>query len=90
MLLNSAFMEEQANACAGRLMKEVTGSTPDAQVQRLFRLALARDPTAQELRVAVNYLDQMRPAVDGPQSQRRALAGLCKVVLNLNEVIYVD
>jgi hypothetical protein len=90
MLLNSTFMEEQANACAERLMKEVTGSTPDAQVQRLFRLALARDPSAEELKIAVTYLERVRPADNSPDSQRRALARLCKVVLNLNEVIYVD
>jgi hypothetical protein len=90
MLLNSTFMEECANACADRLMKEVTGSAPDAQVQRLFRLALARDPSQEELKTAVAYLERSRQVDNTSGSQRRALARLCKVVLNLNEVVYVD
>jgi hypothetical protein len=90
MLLNSAFIEEQAAACADRLMKEVTGSAPEAQVTRLFRLALARPPSADEMKIALNYLGRVRPADNSPAGQRRALARLCKVVMNLNEVVYVD
>jgi hypothetical protein len=85
ILLNSAFIDGQARAFADRLVRE-GGSNPRANVRRAFRLALARRPTAQEARIALAYLDRTRKAVPYP----RALARLCKVVLNLNEMVYVD
>jgi hypothetical protein len=85
ILLNSTFMEEQADACAGRLMKEA-GDEPPANIERLFRLALSRGPTPHEMQVALDYLHRLQTS----QSHRRALAMLCKVVLNLNEMVYID
>src|SRR5207253_11382185 len=90
MLLNSAVIDEQAHASADRLLKEVTGAAPEAQVQRLFRLATARSASPAELKIALNYLENVRPVANSPESQRRALARLCKVIMNLNEVVYVD
>ncbi len=85
-LLNSDFVEEQAAAFADRLIKE-SGNDPGANVVRMFRVALSRAPTAQETRIARAYLERVtRQGAD----KRRALALLCKVALNLNELVYVD
>jgi hypothetical protein len=83
MLLNSAFVDEQSAALAERLIRE-SGTDPQRNVARAFRLALGRQPTDQEARIALDYLD--RTAGD----QRQRLAMLCKVVLNLNELVYID
>jgi hypothetical protein len=86
ILLNSAFVEEQAKALAERLVRE-SGNKPEANIERMFQLAVCRRPTAAEARIAREYLERaMRAGAD----HRRALAMLCKVALNLNEVVYVD
>jgi len=91
ILLNSMFMEEQAFALAGRLLRE-TGDDPLDNVERLFRLAVNRKPTCREVELALDYLDRSRDASapTAAESHRRALAKLCKVVLNLNELVYID
>jgi hypothetical protein len=96
ILLNSAFMDEQANAFAARLLRE-SGTRPRANVERAFRVALARRPAPQEARIALAYLDRRHRSARADASRpaqavayRRALAELCKVVLNLNEMVYVD
>jgi len=94
ILLNSSFMEEQAAVLAARLIKE-GGRDPQANVARMFRLALGRQPTSEEATIARAYLERLRagPSVRPPgedAAYHRALAMLSKVVLNLNEMIYVD
>ena len=85
ILLNSSFMDQQSAALAERLLRE-SGGKPEANVERLFRLALGRNPTNKERRIALAYLARLSKAV----SPRHALARLCKVILNLNEMVYVD
>jgi hypothetical protein len=91
ILLNSAFVEEQAGAFADRLLKE-GGADAGRNVERAFRLALGRGPTARERELALAYLARARQQVGGSLAggYRAALARLCKVVLNLNEFVYVD
>jgi hypothetical protein len=89
ILLNSPFIKEQAQACADRLRVEV-GDSAAAQVDRLFRLALARPPDADERRTALAYLERARTEVRMGDRNREALALLCEVVLNLNQMVYVD
>jgi hypothetical protein len=93
ILLNSAFMDEQAGAFADRLLKEAPGE-PIARIERAFRLAVARRPTERELAVSRAYLDRQRQAgaeqIPAAEAERKALTAFCKLVLNLNEFIYVD
>jgi hypothetical protein len=91
ILLNSSFMEEQARALASRLIRE-GGTKPGANVERLFRLAVGRSPSSEETRIALGYLQrvQSKDKVRDAAAYQRALAMLCKVVLNLNEVVYID
>jgi hypothetical protein len=91
ILLNSPFIKEQAQACADRLMDEV-GVNRRAQVERLFHLALARPPDAEEMRIALAYLDLALAQLLAGQGQsgRVPLDLLCEVVLNLTEMVYVD
>ncbi len=80
ILLNSAFMEEQAAAFADRLLRD--SAEPARNVEQAYRLALGRPPTAAERAIALDYLRRA--------GGRAGLARLCRLVLNLNEFAYVD
>jgi hypothetical protein len=67
-LFNNGFMLTMANHLAER-----AGS-----VEVAFRLALAREPTADERRALEEYAMQY------------GLANACRVILNLNEFVFVD
>jgi hypothetical protein len=88
ILLNGEFTDEQAKAFAERLLNE-GGANPRANVERMFRLAVGRAPSAEEARIALGYLGRATRE-PGAAGYRRALTRLCKVALNLNEVVYVD
>jgi len=61
MLLNSEFVQEQAESFAKRLLREA-GRDPQAQVRQAYRLALGRTPTEQESQIAIAYLSQQTKA----------------------------
>jgi cytochrome c553 len=77
MLLNSAFIEQQSAAFAGRLLKDA-GKDPGAQIERAYRLALGRAPTPRERTIAAEFV------------ARQSLAAFCTLMVNLNEFVYVD
>jgi len=101
--LNNVTSFQQAMEFAARLVRE-KGDDPAAWVERAWNLALARPPTAQEKRQALQLLDSLtepkaRPKgwsdLPGPLRQislprAAALAELCLTVFNLNEVAFVD
>jgi mono/diheme cytochrome c family protein len=94
LLLNSRFADEQAGHLAERVRREA-GPQPARQVERLFRRALGRVPTAREAAVAQRLLSAH--AADSPPATRTTgvdrndpLRSLCLVVLNLNEFVYLD
>ena len=85
LLLNSEFMDQQSAAFARRLDQEVgaqavTNNDASANefVRQAFRTALGRDPSANELRIGVELL------------RRQNATAFCKLLLNLNEFVYVD
>jgi hypothetical protein len=61
LLLNSDFMQEQAEALAHRISREVE-SAPAAQVRQAYRLALGRLPTDPEQQIALDYLERQTRA----------------------------
>jgi len=85
ILLNSSFIEDQTRVFAERVSREAKGDR-SSQIIGAYRLALARTPTADELQVALDFI-QRQEATD---SDLPALAALCKLILNLNEFVYVD
>ncbi|HKB38858.1 MAG TPA: PSD1 and planctomycete cytochrome C domain-containing protein [Gemmataceae bacterium] len=90
LLLNSTFMDQQSLALADRLLRGGE-RRPQAQVERLFRLAFTRRPTEKEETLALRYLEREQKGLGpGADGYRRALSRLCKVVLNLNELVYID
>jgi len=79
ILFNGEFVNRQAGYFAERLLREA-GDHPDEQIDRAYRLALARPPTADEKNVMRRYLSE----------EPEGLVQLCRVILNLNEFVYVD
>jgi hypothetical protein len=55
ILLNGPFLQEQSKALASRLLREC-GPESDRQIDRAYRLALARPPREVELRMARAFL----------------------------------
>ncbi|MCI0680686.1 MAG: DUF1549 and DUF1553 domain-containing protein [Gemmataceae bacterium] len=77
MLFNGDFVNRQARHFADRLRREA-GEDRGKQIERAYLLALGRAPSAMERRVMGEFLE------------RETLEQMCRVVLNLNEFVYVD
>jgi mono/diheme cytochrome c family protein len=76
-LLNSSLAIDAAKALAERL-KADAGEEAAAQIALAFRLALAREPSEEESADCAELI------------QSAGLVQLCRVMLNLNELVYVD
>jgi len=55
-LLNNGLMLEWAKAFAGRVLND-RGLTPEAQIERAFKLAYGRAPTKEEQKIASDFLE---------------------------------
>lgn len=99
-LFNGQFVNEQAAHLAARIERE---AGPDAgrQIERAYRLALAREPTGTELKTMLEFMATeaarlveesvgSEAAVTEPVARKRALEQLCRVIFNLNEFVYPD
>lgn len=92
VLFNSDFIAEQSQHFADRLLREA----PDdrSAVHRAYLLALCRPPSPREEEAMLDFwlaetqarLAQSGASADDPR--RAALAGLCRVIFNLNEFVY--
>jgi cytochrome c553 len=86
-MLNSRFTAERAAAFAERLGDDA-GIDRAAQVRRALRLALARSPSEEEVGQHLELLGELER--EHGLSPRAALEKLCLVILNLNELVYLD
>ena len=77
MLLNSSLAVEAARALAERVHRDA-GEESARQVERAFELALQRLPDESESVACEQLLTKL------------SLAELCRVLLNLNEFVYLD
>ena len=78
LLLNGDLVNEEAEFFAQRVIK-IAGDDRTAQIRTAYEMALTRTPTADELTAATGFLESGGD-----------LAGLCRVLYNLNEFIYID
>ena len=90
-MMNGEFLQQQARMFAERVRREAGG--PDAadvpaQVRRAFEIALVRLVTDAEVERGVALVERLDDA-DGV-SPSRAMELFCLMVLNLNEVAYLD
>ena len=83
-LMNSPFLTEQAKSLYLRL--EVANSTtPAAKVTALYRLALSRKPTSEEVSLAIEFTRD-----DDPKATFGKWPQLAQVLLLSNEFAFVD
>jgi hypothetical protein len=75
MLMNDEFVVKQSELFAERVKEGEPNA--DRQVSLAYRLALSREPTAQERTVALDYI------------AKHGLTGFAHVLLNLNEFVYL-
>ncbi len=76
VLFNSNFVLHHSDHLARRIASQE--KEPIAQVRQAFRLALQRDPTADESTDFTSY------------TTRHGLAAMCRVLLNSNEFLFVE
>lgn len=75
-LLNSDFIQHQAQLLTARLRKDAGESTA-AQVKRAFQLSFGREPTPDEQTDAAQFVDQ------------HGLLLFCRALFNANELLFV-
>lgn len=86
-LLNSDYMQQQADVFARRLI-QAGAVTPKEQIYQAYAWALGREPSDTELFEGLSLIQDLKSK---HQSQdEEALRQLCLMILNLNEFIYVD
>jgi hypothetical protein len=101
ILMNGPLLQEQSKAFAARLLREC-GPDADRQIDRAYRLALARPPRQSERDTARAFLRSQADLLAGkavrlpagiPTSVNpaaaAALADFCLAMLNRNEFVYV-
>jgi cytochrome c553 len=100
-LMNSGLVRENARFMAGRIADAV-GDRPDAQIERAYLLALAREPSAGELGAARQAMERAIPEwtrkletekpAEPVASRARwlALATICHTLMNSAEFLYLD
>jgi mono/diheme cytochrome c family protein len=83
IMLNSDFLNQQAAALARRT-KGLACCDPSSQVEGIYEFALGREPSQREIDLSLNFLQRWN------DHDERTVAELCKLILNLNEFVYID
>ena len=81
-LYDGDFVNEEARHFADRVRMQA-GAQADSQIRHAFQLALGRGPSDDES-------EQVRGFFTSASSDEEALVGLCRVLLNSNEFVYVN
>ncbi len=76
-LFNGEFVNQQAQHFAARLQREA-GNDPEKQITLAWKLALCREPSRDEMAKMRTFL------------QEQPLEQACRVILNLNEIVYSE
>ncbi|MBC7855210.1 MAG: DUF1553 domain-containing protein, partial [Pirellulaceae bacterium] len=93
-LLNNEFTHRASEKLADEILREpASGET--SHEERVWRLILGREPGRDELSAAKAHRNEQREVFEAnsatkKDAERLALASLCHVLLNTNELIYVD
>jgi hypothetical protein len=95
-LLNGEFVNRQAGHFVRRLEQEA-GNDAEKQIERAYYLALCRAPTQKEKTAMLEFLKREAESLaketfgqHPTKAKQRALEQMCRVILNLNEIVYPD
>ncbi len=93
LFLNDPWVHRQADRLHERIVHEA-GPDDSLKLRRLWQLALQRDPTAEEIAAAGDFLAaQTGGATSGapaPAGAAVAWQSLCRAVMTCNEAVYVE
>jgi hypothetical protein len=92
LLMNSPIVRDWSESFAKRVTANAKGSAEDA-VRLAYASAIGRDPDADELRDAVNFLKgqtETHKANGKGDGSEAAMADFCQVLMGLNEFIFVE
>jgi hypothetical protein len=81
-MYNGEFVNEEARYFAERVGR-LAGADPEARLRTAFHWALGREPTEPEV-------TKMMPLLKSGRSADEALVGVCRILYNTNEFIYID
>ena len=85
-LLNNGLVFDWSKTFADRVLND-GGMSPEAQIDRAYKLAYARPATADERRTAIAFLEKQSPIAG---DRKAAFADLCHMLFNSNEFLYVN
>lgn len=86
-LLNNDVVMGWSKAFAARVAND-GGLTEDAQVDRAFKLAYAREASPAEKKMSREFLSRQTAITGGDKAQ--ALADFCQMLMNSNEFLYLN
>ena len=95
-MLNDEFVVQSAGYLADRVNRMAGADAPEAgRIEGAFTLALARKPSAEEIKMSQEYLRQQQDLnrqanVPEPEARRRALASFAQTLLGANEFLYIE
>jgi hypothetical protein len=90
LFMNSPQGRQYAEALAERIGAE---RDEPAAIRQAYQLALSREPSAEELQLAGDFLNsarEIRREQGESEVDRPALADFCQLLFGLNEFVYVD
>jgi hypothetical protein len=95
VLMNDQFTQEQALWFARRVLSADQNNSADDQARVALRFALSREPSATRSAEAADFLrlqqqDYQSAGRQPAEATEAALVDLCHVLLNCNELLYVD
>ncbi len=85
-VLNSEFVIQQAKSLAQRVQDEAVDD--DQRIRRAFQLLFARDPSAEERQVGLDFLASAN--ADAAEQKLTPWQQYAQALLSLNEFMYVD
>ena len=94
-MLNSQFIFEQSDRFAARVM-QAAGPDETKRIETVFRLALAREPTAEERTLSRVFIRKQvgryrqKDQKSEAEGADAALVNLCQMLFNTNEFLYVE
>jgi hypothetical protein len=88
-LMNDPFVVQQASEWASRAIA-AGGSPTERRIENLYQTAFARPPSDQEVRDAIDFLQQQSLRHGTGSDDPRVWADLCHVLINVKEFIFVE
>lgn len=87
VMMNDPFVRDQAALWAARMMKELPEATDESRIAWLFESAFTRQPNAEEKRLAMESLAELRALAPGDPAA--VWPEFCHALLNTNDFIYL-